>query len=156
MTINFKADDFYNNSKEIEIIQTNKGVNISVEKNDKKHIYISYAEHNNKFTLTPESNIFENIKFDKELMTNLIKNKNETLEVIHMIIEYNEEEKLSIKNLSVVNQEILNFKEETKNVRFVLRVSGTGEINLNSFSLLELEEAPKTMNIDFENRKDVI
>src|SRR5699024_263049 len=43
MTINFKADDFYNTAKEIEIIQTNNGVNITVNKNDKKHIYISYA-----------------------------------------------------------------------------------------------------------------
>lgn len=156
MTINFKADDFYNTAKELEIIQTNDGVNISVDKNDKKHIYISYAENNNKFTLIPVSNIFENITFDKELMTNLSINKDDTLEVIPMLIEYNEEEKLSIKNLSVVNQEILNFKEETKNVRFVLRISGTGEMNLKSFSLLELEEAPKTINIDFENRKDVI
>lgn len=156
MTIDFKEEDFYNTAKEIEINQTNNGVNITVEKNDKKHLYISYAEKNNKFTLLPEKSIFSNITFDKELMTNLRMNKDDTLEVIPMLIEYSEDEKLSIKNVSVVNQEILTFKEETKNVRFVLRISGTGEINLNSFSLLELEEAPKTINIDFENRKDVI
>lgn len=156
MIIDFGAEDFYNTAGEIEITQTDNGVNIVVEKNDKKHLYISYAENNNKFTLLPENNIFKDITFDKELMTNLSMNKDDTLEVIPMLIEYNEKEKLTIKNVSIVNQEIFTFKEETKNVRFVLRVSGTGEINLKSFSLLELEEAPKTINIDFENRNDVI
>lgn len=156
VNIDFSSKDFYNTAKEVEISQTNNGVNITVVNNDKKHIYISYAEKNNKFTLLPEENIFGNITFDKELMTNLNMSKDDTLEVIPMLIEYSDNEKLSIKNLSIVNQEVLTFREDTKNVRFVLRISGNGEINLKSLSLLELQQAPNTMSIDFDNRKDVL
>src|SRR5699024_2605541 len=98
VNIDFSSKDFYNTAKEVEISQTNNGVNITVANNDKKHIYISYAEKNNKFTLLPEENIFGNITFDKELMTNLNMSKDDTLEVIPMLIEYSDNEKLSIKN----------------------------------------------------------
>lgn len=156
INIKFGIEEFYNTAKEINITPSDEGITINIEKNNKKDMYISYLEKNNKFTLLPEHKLFDDLSFERDLMTSLQMTKDDTLEVIPMLIEYNATKKTNIKNVSFVNQEILHFKNDTCNLRFVLRVSGVGEINLKSLSLMELEKAPTTKKMDFDNRKDVI
>lgn len=154
--VHFENDKFYNTAKEIEISNSEDGILINVGSNEKQHMYISYNEMNNKFTNLPDNNLFQSLNFDNQIMSHINMSKDDTLEVIPMLIEYSETEKINIKKLSTLNQEVLSFKDESVSLRFVLRISGSGGLYLKSLKMQELESITLPNKMNFESRKDVI
>lgn len=155
--INFiDHEKFFNTSNFITITSNNSHINIDVDANDKRHVYISYNENNNKFSLAPENNLLEAIDFNDQILIDIDALKDQTIELIPMLIEYNGDgEKTRVSNISLVNSEVFEFQKETVGIRFVIRISGHGNIKLNHISFTALSELPNNEIVSLESRLSI-
>ncbi|QQD85674.1 glycosyltransferase [Jeotgalicoccus sp. ATCC 8456] len=157
-TISFNSDEFFLNKNLVKIAPEKTGdyLDISVVPNDKKHIYVSYLEQNNKYTSLPVESIFSGLDLTSNLLIEIDVLKDQTLEFIPMLIEYDEEEKIGIKNLNILNPDIIKLMADTKNVRLAFRISGTGDIKIGNINITALEDLPDNPRLNFQDRADVI
>lgn len=156
--INFYENDFFLNQNIIhsEFDDENQSLLLSIAPNNKKHLYISYIEQNNKYTKLPANEILNDIDLEGNLLTEFNVLKDETLELLPMIIEYNDDKKIGIKNLNIYNPEIINLKPGTTNVRLAFRVSGYGDLKIKGLNIMSIENLPNNHKLNFEDRTDVV
>lgn len=156
--LEFFEGDFFFNKNIITTTRDNekKFLNMNVNPNDKKHVYISYLELNNKYTKLPSFEILKGIDLTSNLLIEFNIYKDETLEFLPMLIEYDGKEKIGIKNINIYNPEIVNLKPNTNNVRLAFRVSGYGDIKIKNLHVVSLEKLSDNHKLNFEDRTDVV
>lgn len=155
-SLTFKSEDFFLNEKYANSYIEDNTTVLSIKPNERKHIYISYKERNNRFSNLPNLSILEDIDLTSNILVEFNLVKDDTLEFIPMLIEYNEEIKIGQKILNIYNPEVIKLKPEVNNIRLAFRFSGYGELKIKNINFISLEESPNTSKLNFNNRREVL
>src|SRR5699024_6007785 len=155
ISLDFSDSDFFLSKKYAHAYMEQGEAVIHVNPNERKHIYISYKENNNRYSTLPHLNILKDIDLTSNILVEFNILKDDTLEFIPMLIEYDEDKKIGQKVLNIYNPEVINLKPEVKNVRLALRFSGYGELKIKSLNFISLADLPEKKQFDFENKQNV-
>lgn len=154
--LDFNTSKLYNNNEFVTIEDTDAGIRMHVEPNDKAHFYISYDADNNNYKMLNKHPLLDNMDLNGNFLMQPSIKKDDTVQMIPMIIEYSEGEKTNIKRLNVTNEEIISFHKGTDHLRLAFRINGAGSIYLDKLKFSALEALPENTQLALDERNEVI
>jgi spore maturation protein CgeB len=152
LTIELTKEDWYPSNKLINL--SNQGNTLLVDSSaGEKRAYASYKEKNNSYAVPPISHLLS-IKKDSVYEIVLNATVPEDVQFIPMVVEYIGEQKGEVYQFRINTENTFRFHPETTDLRLAFRISGTGKVQLEQFSIKEMMVLPDTDRTKFVSNRE--
>lgn len=153
VNVSLSAQDWFNNYNAIELEdEPDRLIGMVNLANNKR--YISYREVNNNFNLKPENNTIR-IKRNYTYTFDVKGIYDSTMQIIPMVIGYNDTQKVEIKVLKLNGKTPVKFHSSVNSIRMVFRLAGKGNFEINKFTIREVPLKVQSLDPIFTNKFEV-
>jgi spore maturation protein CgeB len=121
------------------LMMSNDGESLIIKSNipDGKKVYMSYKEKNNNFSIPPLIKMMPvRDHANYEILIKAV--VDEELEIIPMLIGYAGKTKVQVTQLKLNSLNVIKFDSDVTDFRIAIRIAGTGQLRLESFSIQEI------------------
>jgi len=134
-TYPLSLDMFYYKNPPITVRKDKSKINVFVEKNEIKTLYLSYLTLDTKFAEIPEKSFInldtlKSFHFDVDISTT------NSVEVIPFIIHYNNKGKKKMTRITRRNQ-LVEIAEDEIKCRLTFKIKGNGNFSIKSITRIE-------------------
>lgn len=98
--------------------------------------YISYKENNSSFNILPSHNVIR-INKGNHYVFNFRGQVDNSLQVLPMVIGYDDVKKIAVYTLKLNSQTKVKFKDNITRIRIAFRLSGVGQFSITSANIYE-------------------